>query len=83
MALQNLDKFCSGARKQKSAGITAYNDARNFPNLETGTSRLSPYLAVGVLTTKQCIVKAMEANGGKLDTGSSCKKAKPKVNQKS
>ncbi|KAI9277712.1 DNA photolyase, FAD-binding/Cryptochrome [Umbelopsis sp. AD052] len=69
IALQNLDKFCSG--KRESAGVTVYNDARNYPRLENGTSRLSPYLAVGALTTKQCIVKAMEANGGKLDTGSS------------
>jgi deoxyribodipyrimidine photo-lyase len=73
IALQNLDKFCSGAGKHESPGITAYNDARNFPKLENGTSRLSPYLAVGALTTKQCIVKAMEANGGKLDTGASGK----------
>jgi deoxyribodipyrimidine photo-lyase len=49
--------------------LTRYKTDRDFPN-KTGTSGLSPYLASGVISAKQCVVKAMEFNGGKLDTGS-------------
>jgi deoxyribodipyrimidine photo-lyase len=72
-ALRNLATFCRGVSTGTAvpAAITKYDSNRNIPNLETGTSRLSPYLAAGVLSTKQCVLEAMESNGGKLDTGSS------------
>lgn len=69
--LENLNKFCSSKTKPGAAAVNKYQTDRNFPNLEQGTSKLSPYLAVGALTTKQCIVKAVDANGGKLDYGNS------------
>jgi deoxyribodipyrimidine photo-lyase len=34
-----------------------------------GTSRLSPYLAVGVVTARQCLRAAIDANRGRLDRG--------------
>ncbi|KAG2186154.1 hypothetical protein INT43_002592, partial [Umbelopsis isabellina] len=71
IGLENLNKFCSSKSKTGAVAISKYQTDRNFPNLEQGTSRLSPYLAVGALSTKQCIVKAMAANGGKLDSGNS------------
>jgi deoxyribodipyrimidine photo-lyase len=73
IGLENLHNFCSGTSKNGTAAITKYQTDRNFPNLEQGTSRLSPYLAVGALSTKQCIIKAMEVNGGKIDSGTSGK----------
>lgn len=48
--------------------ITRYKDDRDFPSLE-GTSSLSPYLSAGVISPKQCLIAAMEANGGQLDSG--------------
>lgn len=45
-----------------------YQDRRDFPSLG-GTSGLSPYLAIGVLTTRQCIQVALNANNGQLSAG--------------
>lgn len=43
-----------------------YAEHRDIPSLD-GTSALSPYLAVGALSTRQCIELALLANGGELD----------------
>lgn len=48
--------------------IKNYKVDRDIPSID-GTSSLSPYLASGVLSAKYCVVKAMEANHGHLDTG--------------
>jgi deoxyribodipyrimidine photo-lyase len=48
--------------------ILKYKEARDFPDLE-GTSALSPYLAIGLVSARQCLAKARAANGGKMDSG--------------
>jgi deoxyribodipyrimidine photo-lyase len=45
-----------------------YHVKRDLP-AEEGTSALSPYLAAGVISARQCLSAAMAANGGKLDEG--------------
>jgi len=50
-AIQRLRNFCQ-------MPIADYQNSRDFPALDT-TSRLSPYLAIGVLSIKQCIARAM------------------------
>lgn len=45
-----------------------YRSKRNFPSVE-GTSKLSPYLASGVISARACLDYAMKANGGQLDKG--------------
>lgn len=45
-----------------------YQENRDYPNL-AATSGLSPYLAIGVLTTRQCVQVALNANNGQLDAG--------------
>lgn len=47
----------------------AYQEQRDFPGTDDGTSRLSPYLAVGAISMRQCLVAARDANDGKLDGG--------------
>jgi len=46
----------------------AYKDKRDSPATD-GTSRLSPYLACGVLSPCQCFHAALQANDGQYDTG--------------
>ena len=41
--------------------IEAYQQNRDFPNIN-GTSQLSPYLAQGVLSARQCITAALDAS---------------------
>ncbi|VXC49122.1 deoxyribodipyrimidine photolyase, FAD-binding [Pseudomonas sp. 8Z] len=61
MALQRLARF---ADEQ----VADYQDARDFP-AKPGTSQLSPYLAAGVLSPRQCLHAALAANGGEFDSG--------------
>lgn len=49
-------------------GIERYADRRDLP-AEAGTSRLSPYLAAGVVSPRQCLAAAMEVNDGRLGEG--------------
>lgn len=44
-----------------SSRITEYKDARNIPGTE-GTSTLSPYLAIGAVSPRQCLAAAAAAN---------------------
>ena len=46
-----------------------YQTERDFPAQE-GTSTLSPYLAVGAISPRQCAAAALAANNGEWDTGS-------------
>ncbi|RYV02672.1 deoxyribodipyrimidine photo-lyase [Shewanella sp. OPT22] len=46
-ALSLLKRFCESQ-------LTSYKEQRDFPSLK-GTSQLSPYLAMGVLSPKQCL----------------------------
>lgn len=58
------------ARKQlerfREERIAAYKDERDLPALDS-TSRLSPYLNSGVVSPRQCIAAAREANQNALD----------------
>jgi deoxyribodipyrimidine photo-lyase len=52
-----------------SGRLKSYEKHRDFPALN-GTSTLSPYLALGVLSPRQCLNAALEANRNRLDSGS-------------
>jgi len=60
-AAQKLDVFC---RER----IEDYKRDRDIPALD-GTSSLSPWLAAGVISPRQCLDAALEANRGKLSGG--------------
>jgi deoxyribodipyrimidine photo-lyase len=45
-----------------------YKDRRDTPGID-GTSSLSPYLACGAISVRQCLQAALDANHGKLDQG--------------
>ncbi len=48
--------------------IEDYAEDRDRPDLDA-TSRLSPYLAAGVLSPRQCLHAALQANRGEFDGG--------------
>jgi deoxyribodipyrimidine photo-lyase len=48
--------------------IDSYQKGRDFP-AQKATSKLSAYLANGVLSSRQCFAAAIKANGGKLQGG--------------
>lgn len=60
------------ARKRLAAFIETrigeYNRSRDFP-AESGTSQLSPYLAVGAISPRVCLYAARAANKGNLADG--------------
>ena len=56
-ALRRLKKF--------SQYIDRYKDNRDMPSIR-GTSLLSPYLAAGVISSRQCLAAAVDANHGKI-----------------
>ncbi len=45
-----------------------YDTARDFP-AQPGTSQLSPYLASGAVSVKQCLYLAQQRNQGELESG--------------
>ena len=49
--------------------IKDYLDERDFPDIDT-TSHLSPYLAIGSISPRQCVAAALHANQGEWDSGS-------------
>ena len=49
--------------------IQRYAEDRDLPAVD-GTSTLSPYLACGVLSPRQCLAAAADANTGSIDSGS-------------
>lgn len=49
--------------------IQRYKAERDFPAVDA-TSTLSPYFATGLLSPRQAIAAAAEANGGRIDGGS-------------
>lgn len=51
-----------------SERIEKYHQLRDVPAVD-GTSTLSPYLATGVLSPRQCLCAAMEANRGRAGSG--------------
>ncbi len=46
----------------------SYEQTRDRPDLD-GTSRLSPYLASGVISPRQCLHAALSSNQGEFDSG--------------
>jgi deoxyribodipyrimidine photo-lyase len=60
-AARRLDAFI---RKR----IAAYDRRRDFP-ADAATSELSPYLAAGVISARQCLAAALAANDERLDSG--------------
>jgi deoxyribodipyrimidine photo-lyase len=48
--------------------IASYKATRDTPSVD-GTSVLSPYLAIGAISPRRCIEAALNANGGKIDSG--------------
>lgn len=46
----------------------SYNESRNSPILE-GTSRISPYLALGILSPKRCILEGLKLNNFEFTSG--------------
>lgn len=60
-AQQRLNRF-------SAAAIDAYLEQRDFPAL-AGSSQLSPYLAAGVLSVRQCLHAALAANQGEFASG--------------
>lgn len=48
--------------------IEHYQDERDFP-AHPGTSQLSPYLAAGVLSPRQCLHAALRSNQGEFESG--------------
>ncbi len=66
-ATKRLEGFCA-------AKIGNYKLERDRPALDS-TSALSPYLAVGSISSRQCVLAAMEHNKGMLDgpsAGATC-----------
>lgn len=79
--LDGFDNHCSArlwdagesaARRRLDAfvghSIENYQTDRDFPAID-GTSTLSPYLAAGVISPRQCLEAAIEANAGRANTG--------------
>ncbi len=58
-AMARLKAFVKGS-------IDAYKAQRDFPAID-GTSTLSPHLAIGSISPRQCLAAAVVANDGKLD----------------
>lgn len=52
------------------SGIESYDEDRDTPSIE-GTSSLSPYLAAGVVSLRQCVAAAIGVNQNKVDSGKS------------
>ncbi|WCR44292.1 deoxyribodipyrimidine photo-lyase [Stutzerimonas frequens] len=50
--------------------LEQYHQRRDLP-AEPGTSQLSPYLAAGVISIRQCLHAALGYNRGELDSGAS------------
>ena len=48
--------------------LKGYQECRNLP-AENGTSTMSPYLACGVVSSRQCLQAAARANRGRLSSG--------------
>ena len=46
----------------------SYNESRNSPIVD-GTSRISPYLALGILSPKRCILEGLKLNNFEFTSG--------------
>ena len=60
-ALERLTNFLSSK-------VKSYSESRNSPILD-GTSRISPYLALGILSPKRCILEGLKLNNFEFTSG--------------
>ena len=51
-----------------SSKVKSYSESRNSPILD-GTSRISPYLALGILSPKRCILEGLKLNNFEFTSG--------------
>lgn len=58
----------TGSPGAKDSRVSRYGTGRNLMS-ENGTSRLSPYLAAGVISPRACLRATMALNGNKLKVG--------------
>jgi len=72
MSLWNIgeDSAISILYNYLDAKVLRYSKDRNDPIID-GTSRLSPYLASGIISSKRCILEALKKNNFELDSGES------------
>ncbi|MAZ31418.1 MAG: deoxyribodipyrimidine photolyase [Flavobacteriales bacterium] len=71
----NIDLWPAGESAAQDALVNflhskanSYNESRNSPILD-GTSRLSPYLALGILSPKRCILEGLKLNNFEFTSG--------------
>ncbi|KAH8105917.1 DNA photolyase, FAD-binding/Cryptochrome [Cristinia sonorae] len=68
--LGQVDPLADGAKapdkNPKDSRVGKYKDARDRLDADT-TSRLSPYLAAGVISARECIRATVALSGGKVD----------------
>ncbi|THH32951.1 hypothetical protein EUX98_g1252 [Antrodiella citrinella] len=68
--LGEVDPLAEGAKPAKNSDkdsrIAKYKDARDRVDADT-TSRLSPYLAAGVISARECVRATMGLKNGKID----------------
>ena len=70
MALWPIGEVNALARVQSflKNNAEAYSKNRNDPILD-GTSRISPYLACGIISSKRCILEGLKCNNFELNSG--------------
>jgi deoxyribodipyrimidine photo-lyase len=61
VALKRLHKFVDN-------NLFNYHETRDFPAID-GTSKLSPYLNAGMISSRQCFLNALDANNNELESG--------------
>ena len=61
-AQQRLNSFLNNK-------VEDYSDSRNIPIIN-GTSRISPYLALGIISPRRCILEALKMNNFEFNSGS-------------
>lgn len=66
----NLDEIQDKLGAFVRERISQYDQMRDIP-AQPGTSQLSPYLAAGAISVRQCLYAALQANQGEYESGSS------------
>ena len=71
----NIDLWPAGEKVAKErlknflqSKVKLYSDSRNSPIID-GTSRISPYLALGILSPKRCILEGLKLNNFEFASG--------------
>ena len=70
MSLWNVGEECAKSilNDYLNKKVLRYSKDRNDPIID-GTSRLSPYLASGIISPRRCILEALKKNNFELDSG--------------